>query len=153
MSFSAWTVASVARRVGRHTPIRETTAVAHEPMEGRPAERIPPQHRMRTSLEYAAVKGEGRAVRGQHCLVLVLARPGSPTKVGFIASRRSVGNAVQRNRARRRLREIVRRRFARLDPVGRWLVFIAFRTTLSAPHPALIADVERLLSDADALQA
>lgn len=122
-------------------------------MEGRPAERIPRQQRMRTSLEYGAIKGEGRAIRGQHCLVLVLARPDSPIKVGFIASRRSVGNAVQRNRARRRLREIVRRRFARLEPTGLWLVFVAFRSTLSAPHPALTTDVERLLADAGALRS
>ena len=119
-------------------------------MEGRPAERIPPQHRMRTSLEYGAIKADGRAIRGQHSLVLVLARPSSPTKVGFIASRRSVGNAVQRNRARRRLREIVRRRFGRMEPHGLWLVFVAFRSVLTATPQALTADVERLLSDAGA---
>ena len=120
-------------------------------MPGRLAQRIPPPHRLRTSLEYAAIKSEGRAVRGQHCLLLVLERPDSPIKVGFIASRRSVGNAVQRNRARRRLREIVRRRFARFRPQGRWLVFVAFRTVLTADHVALVDDVERLLADAGAL--
>ena len=120
-------------------------------MPGRLAERIPPPHRLRTSLEYAAIKSEGRALRGQHCLLLVLERSDSATKVGFIASRRSVGNAVQRNRARRRLREIVRRRFARVPPQGRWLVFVAFRTALTADHGALVEDVERLLADAGAL--
>jgi len=120
-------------------------------MSGRPAERIPPPHRLRTSREYTAIKTEGRAIRGQHCLLLVLERPDSPTKLGFIASRRSVGNAVQRNRARRRLREIVRRRFARMSPTGRWLVIVAFRTALTADHGALVDDVERLLADAGAL--
>jgi len=46
----------------------------------------------------------GRAIRGEHCLVVVLECPGEPRKVAFVASRKGVGGAVQRNRARRRLR-------------------------------------------------
>ena len=116
-------------------------------------ERIDRAHRMRSSLEFAAVKREGRVVRGQHGLLLVADRPGEPTRVGFIASKKGVGGAVQRNRARRRLREIVRRRWPRMPETGRWLVLVAFRSCLTAPHPELVADVERLLVEAGALSA
>lgn len=126
-------------------------ALGREPMPGRHAERIPVPSRLRRGLDYDAIKAEGRAVRGQFCLVLVLERADLPIRIGFIASKRSVGNSVQRNRARRRLREIVRRRFALLEPAGRWLAFVALRGTLTASHTDLVADVERVLTDARAL--
>jgi ribonuclease P protein component len=92
------------------------------------------------------------AYRGRTCLLLVLTAAGEISRVGFIASKRGVGGAVQRNRARRRLREIVRRRWARVPPLGYLLVFIASRRTLDAPHQLLATDVETLLAHAGALE-
>src|SRR5688572_4907330 len=80
-------------------------------MSRRKPERIPPLQRMRSALDFGRMREKGRPLRGAHCLVVVEARPGEPTKVAFVASRKAVGNAVRRNRARRRLREIVRRRW------------------------------------------
>ena len=77
-------------------------------------ERLLRFHRLRSSLEIAEVKTSGRVFRGELCMLLVLARPGVPTRVGFIASKKGVGGAVERNRARRRLREILRRRWPRI---------------------------------------
>jgi len=113
------------------------------------AERIAPEHRLRTSQDYATVKRDGRALKGRHCMLLAATVDG-PTRVGFIASRKGVGGAVQRNRARRRLREIVRRRWPRVV-AGHLLAFIAYRTAIRVAHPELVADVERLLVQAGAL--
>jgi ribonuclease P protein component len=120
-------------------------------MTARRSETIGPAHRLRAALDIAAVKRGARVVRGRHCLVLVIGRPGEPSKVGFVASRRGVGNAVRRNRARRRLREIVRRRWPRCRPRGVWLLFVAFASSVTAPHPDLVDDVERLLEEAGAV--
>lgn len=120
-------------------------------MTDRHPERWDGSRRLRTSREYAALKSGAVALRGRHALLLALVRPGEHTRVGFIASRRGVGGAVQRNRARRRLREIVRRRFAAFPPFGHWLAFVAYRTTLTAPHEDLVRDVETLLIRAGAL--
>src|SRR6516164_3706748 len=114
-------------------------------------ERLSRDHRLRSSLEIARTKSDGRPYRGEWCTLLALARPGEPSRVGFIASKRGVGGAVQRNRARRRLREIVRRRWVRVPPEGFMLVFIASRRTLDAPHQALATEVETLLAHAGAL--
>jgi len=118
--------------------------------DGHP-ERLGRNHRLRSPREFTLVKAAGRPLRGRHCLLLVLVQPGEPTRVGFIASKKGVGGAVQRNRARRRLREIVRRRWPRIPHAGYWLAFIASRGTLTASHQELASEVERLLVEAGAL--
>jgi ribonuclease P protein component len=115
------------------------------------SERLPREHRLRASRDFRAVQAQGTPYRGQFCILLVLACPGEPTRFGFITSRRSVGNAVQRNRARRRLREIARRRFPRMPASGFAFVLIAHRGVLTATHQALATDVERLFALAGAL--
>lgn len=120
-------------------------------MSSTPSERLLPANRLTRGRDHARVRGEGVAFRGRTCLLLALATAGETSRVGFIASKRAVGGAVQRNRARRRLREIVRRRWARVPPHGYLLVFIASRRTLDAPHQVLATDVETLLAHAGAL--
>jgi ribonuclease P protein component len=114
-------------------------------------ERLRPENRLRSTLDYAAVRRTGRAFRGQCCLILALACAGEPTRFGFIASKKSVGDAVDRNRARRRLREIVRRRWPRVQPTGHWIVVIAQRGSLTAEHQELATELEHLLASAGAL--
>ena len=119
----------------------------------RTRQRIPASHRLSSAADFARLRAEGRALRGQHCLVVVAECPGEPRKVAFVASRKGVGGAVQRNRARRRMREIVRRLWPALPGEGRWLMFVANRSILEAPHAMLAADVERLLARALASEA
>jgi ribonuclease P protein component len=119
---------------------------------GRRLERLSREHRLRLSSDYALAKSAGTPFRGRCCLLLALARPGLPTRIGFIASKRGVGGAVERNRARRRLREIVRRRWSRIPRTGYWLAFVASRGSLTASHGELASEVERLLAQAGALQ-
>ncbi|MGH7740528.1 MAG: ribonuclease P protein component [Candidatus Eiseniibacteriota bacterium] len=115
------------------------------------SERLGRHRRLRSSRDFEAVKRGGTPHRGRFCVLLVLACPGEPTRVGFVASKRGVGGAVQRNRARRRFREIVRRRFPRLPVTGYSLVIIASSAALSASHQELASDVERVLAAAGAL--
>lgn len=66
-------------------------------------------------------------------MIAVAGDPG-PAAVGIVASR-SVGNAVVRNRARRRLREAV----AESDPpAGMDLVVLATREAVEAPFDRLV---------------
>lgn len=132
-----------------HTPVPAAGSSAE--MSGLPSERLLPANRLTRGRDHARVRDEGMAYRGRTCLLLVVAAAGETSRVGFIASKRGVGGAVQRNRARRRLREIVRRRWARVPPHGYLLVFIASRRTLDAPHQVLATDVETLLAHAGAL--
>jgi len=120
-------------------------------MTERPSERLHPRHRMTASRDYALLRSHGVPFRGTHCLLVVVTDPGELTRVGFVASKRGVGGAVVRNRARRRLREIVRRRWARIPRTGYLLMFVAGRSTPTAAHQDLASDVERVLAAAGAL--
>lgn len=130
----------------RHGSFRTPMTTVH-------TERLQPRHRLTAANDFAALRADGVAFRGAHCLVVALARPGEVTRVAFVASKRGVGGAVQRNRARRRLREIVRRRWSRLPEYGHLLMFVAYRTAPTAPHQDLASDVERVLGAAGLLAA
>ena len=67
------------------------------------------------------------------------------TRVGFTASRK-VGNAVARNRARRRLRSLADEILAGRGEPGTDYVLIARRALLARPYGALRQDLESALS-------
>jgi ribonuclease P protein component len=71
-------------------------------------------------------------------------REDGPVRVGFTVSRK-VGNAVERNRVRRRLREVVRlSSTARMRP-GFDYVLIGRRAALDLPFDRLTEDFDRAL--------
>jgi len=67
-----------------------------------------------------------------------------PVRVGFTVSRK-VGNAVERNRVRRRLREIVRLSAATGLLSGHDYVLIGRRAALALPFERMSEDFERAL--------
>ncbi len=78
--------------------------------------------------------------------LILQARPsdGAELRVGLTASRK-VGGAVQRNRARRRLRAAVRAVMPLHALPGHDYVVIARRATLRRPFAALLRDLESAL--------
>jgi len=60
-------------------------------------------------------------------------------RAGFVASRRAVGNAVARNRAKRRLREVFRHH-QNIVPPGTDLVFVARRALNGLEYAAIERD-------------
>ena len=72
------------------------------------------------------------------------AREGQEPRIGFTASRK-VGNAVARNRAKRRLRSLARSIMALEAEPGRDYVLVARRAILLRPYPLLEQDLRRAL--------
>lgn len=77
----------------------------------RPSHRLRAAQRVRRNSDFSAIREQGRRHDTGAFLLVWRARPAATTaaRVGVIASRKSVGPAVQRNRAKRRLRAIFRR--------------------------------------------
>lgn len=89
---------------------------------------FPRAAKLRRKDQYDAVRKKGRAKRGlffRLAFLTVSTTEAAPpqTQCGFIVSRR-VGNAVVRNRVKRRLRELYREERSHIRP-GLWLVLIA----------------------------
>lgn len=98
---------------------------------------------MRTSAEFRRVKDTGEFWRGRRISLNAARTPapaGDVTRFGLIATKR-VGGAVQRNRARRIMREAIRSVAAKMAPD--WdLVFIAQPGLLAERAGMLEAQVE-----------
>lgn len=82
-------------------------------------------------------------------MLYVAPNEGLPTRVGISVGKR-VGNAVVRNKVKRRVRDVVRLRHAELVP-GHDLVFIARAPSADATWPTLRAAAEDLLQRARVL--
>lgn len=82
-------------------------------------------------------------------MVLFLhAAPDASRRLGVVASKR-VGNAVERARAKRRLREAFRRQRTTLSaPFSDDVVLVARRSILSAPWSDVVADLLHLARQA-----
>jgi ribonuclease P protein component len=98
--------------------------------------------RLTASAEFQALFQRGRRI-DRPALIVLWRDAAEPTRVGFAVSRK-LGNAVQRNRARRRLREAYR--MARASaPVRAALVIIGRPVVLSEPFQALVAQMRQAL--------
>ena len=95
--------------------------------------------RLRQRADFLAVASGRRVAAAAFVLQAQRRDDQGPARFGFTVSRK-VGTAVERNRARRRLKEMVR-----LAPMGRFrpghdYVLVARRAALTRPFDQLIAD-------------
>jgi ribonuclease P protein component len=138
------------QQAGAQAPSR----ISRPPQDhGRPqaAQRLRPartpasaMERLRQRADFLAVATGARAPATGFVLQARDRRENGPVRVGFTVSKK-VGNAVERNRVRRRLREVVR-----LGPQARMrrgydYVLIGRRSALELPFDRLIEDFERAL--------
>ena len=105
--------------------------------------------RLRQRRDFAAVYRRGRPYRGQLLVLRTLPTGDAESRFGFTASV-ALGNAVVRNRVKRRLREAARS----LDVGHGWdLVVNARQGAAKADYQRLRAQLSELLSRAGVLQS
>jgi len=98
--------------------------------------RFRPAERIRRRREYQQVYERGIKVQSRYCTLFALRRDGSQGRLG-IAATRKLGGAVQRNLAKRLIREIFRRNKI---AVGFDVVVVPRRELLDAGLTVLEAD-------------
>jgi ribonuclease P protein component len=100
--------------------------------------------RLRQRADFLAAAAGARAPAGGFVLQALDRREDGPVRVGFTVSKK-VGNAVERNRVRRRLREVVRLAHAGDMRPGHDYVLIGRREALALPFERLVTDFGRAL--------
>lgn len=116
------------------------------------SQRFGPRVRLRARAEFTLVQKQGRRVSATYLTLLALPNSLGRDRLGLIASRR-MGGAVDRNRAKRRLREIFRKH----DPLYAEarglrtldLVVIPRRELVAAPFAAVETDFKTALGRLD----
>jgi ribonuclease P protein component len=104
------------------------------------AMRLPRSHTIKKRADFLRVKETGRAKAGRFVIVSTLEEASLPRlMIGFITTRR-IGKAHDRNRVRRRLREVVRAHASDMVDLRRYLVTIARPGSAQADFAQLEAD-------------
>ena len=114
------------------------------------SESLPPRARLHHASEFRNVYDHGTVQRGSNVVLFVLPLPeGAPVRAGVVASRK-VGGAVQRNRAKRLMREAFRKaRLEILKPAD--LVLVATARCARSNGPEVAQEFRQLLDRAGLL--
>ncbi len=108
----------------------------------------PPPQRLKRRAEFLRVAAKGRRAAVHGLVLQALPRDDDqPARLGFTVTRK-VGNAVVRNRTRRRLKEAARLLLADRALTGVDLVLIGRDATRGRDFAALMDDLSRALAKA-----
>jgi ribonuclease P protein component len=107
---------------------------------------LPHERRLTRDQEYRDVYDKGRASRCPALVCLALDRPGQATRAGVVASKK-VGDAVRRNRAKRRVREALRLVWPELAPTGWHVVVVATAATVTLDFGRLVEQLRSSLAE------
>ena len=108
--------------------------------------------RLRLSSEFKLVRESGKSWTGRYLILVALNRgAGLPSRVGMITTRR-LGNAVVRNKVRRRMREIFRLNQHQIRD-GYWIITIARASSAFVAYQELERDWLRLAKRASILES
>jgi ribonuclease P protein component len=105
--------------------------------------------RLTQSTEFKRVRRYGKSYAHPLLVLVLLPNDDDKTRVGVIAGR-AIGNAVQRNRAKRLLREALRPILTQLRP-GWKIVVISRKPILAATLPEIQTSLRKLLTRANVL--
>ena len=106
------------------------------------------QVRLKRRAEFLHVAAKGRKVAVHGLVLQALARnDGAPARLGFTVTKK-VGNAVVRNRTRRRLKEAARLLLRDQPATGADLVVIGRDSTRGRPFDELVDDLRRAIRKA-----
>jgi ribonuclease P protein component len=104
----------------------------------------PRDRRLREGWQFRDVYQAGKSFHGNLMTLVSLSKPEDHARHAFVASRK-VGGAVQRNRAKRLLREAYRAIPAERRDEARWRVWIARASCARSGLAAVGAEMSRLV--------
>lgn len=119
-------------------------------MVGEVDQRLRKWQRLRKASEFREAYAQGRSYPGRYMVLWLRSAPDARLRLGVVAGR-SIGSSVERNRARRRLRELYRRlRYRFMGDVD--IILVARRPILEAHWDELTEELLRLAKVAGVLR-
>ena len=106
-----------------------------------------PKQRLRRTSQFDETYDQNLRWHGRHMVLFRHAAPDASLRLGVVASKK-VGNAVERARAKRRLREAFRLNRTRFTACADDVVLVARRSILAAPWSDLVAELLKLAAQA-----
>lgn len=100
--------------------------------------------RLKKRRDFVRVSSRGKRAGRPGMGVQALATPGVELRVGFTVTKK-IGNAVVRNRCKRRLREVVRALLGSTPPSGWDLVLLGRDATADRDFTSLVGDLRGAL--------
>ena len=92
--------------------------------------------------QFREVYRNGQKETGHKIIICYLKKDGEGIKPGFVASKKKVGKAYQRNRAKRLMREVFRSLKERIIEKDIWIIFIATFRPAETSFRELLEEVE-----------
>ena len=105
------------------------------------------KQRLQHTAQFKETYDQNRRWHGHHMVLFLRAAPDSSLRLGVVASKK-VGNAPERARAKRRLRDAFRRNRVRFTASTDDVVLVARRSLLKAPWSDVISELLKLASQA-----
>lgn len=106
---------------------------------------LPKENRLKKEKEFEAVFKGGRTFKGEYIFLRCLANGTDKTKVGFVTSKKVSKLATERNKVKRRMREIVRIRKGEIRD-GLSIIVIALPRAIDAGYGDLEKDIANILN-------
>lgn len=110
-------------------------------------ETLGPKQRLRRTSQFQEAYDQNRRWHGRHMVLFLYSGPAASLRLGVVASKK-VGNAPERARAKRRLREAFRRNRTRFTACADDVVLVARRSILTAPWADVVAELLKLAAQA-----
>lgn len=106
---------------------------------------LPKENRLKREKEFEAVFKGGRTIRGKSVFLKYLINGTDKTRVGFVVSKKISKLAIERNKAKRRMRDIVRLKKENLKE-GLSIVIVSLPSIKGMSYKEIKEDLEKLLS-------
>lgn len=106
---------------------------------------LPRLNRLTKKKDFEETYQQGKAVGGNFLLIKTKPNQEKQTRIGIVVSKKVAKKATERNKLKRRIREIVRKKNTK-DKLGGDIVIIAKKPSAKASYRELEADWENVLS-------